>query len=74
MCQTKDAPIKDWVRLAVARARATGDPATFWLDASRAHDASLIAKVEKYLPEFDTTVRRPHLAAIKYLSRPASQH
>jgi isocitrate dehydrogenase len=53
MCQTKDAPIKDWVRLAVARARATGDPATFWLDASRAHDASLIAKVEKYLPEFD---------------------
>ena len=54
MCQTKDSPIKDWVRLAVARARATGDPATFWLDASRAHDASLIAKVEKYLPEFDT--------------------
>ena len=57
MCQTKDAPIKDWVRLAVARARATGDPTTFWLDASRAHDASLIAKVEKYMPEYDTKVR-----------------
>jgi isocitrate dehydrogenase len=55
MCQTKDEPIKDWVRLAVSRARATGDPATFWLDADRAHDASLIAKVNKYMPEFDTT-------------------
>ncbi|WP_316743908.1 NADP-dependent isocitrate dehydrogenase [Streptomyces sp. MK7] len=53
-CQTKDAPIKDWVKLAVTRARATGDPAVFWLDESRAHDANLIAKVEQYLPEHDT--------------------
>lgn len=53
-CQTKDAPIKDWVKLAVTRARATGDPAVFWLDATRAHDAQLIAKVERYLPEFGT--------------------
>jgi len=54
MCQTKDVPIRDWVKLAVTRARATGDPAVFWLDADRAHDANLIAKVEKYLPEHDT--------------------
>ncbi|WP_431954810.1 NADP-dependent isocitrate dehydrogenase [Actinacidiphila sp. bgisy167] len=53
-CQTKDAPIRDWVKLAVSRARATGDPAVFWLDAERAHDANLIAKVEQYLPEHDT--------------------
>ncbi|WP_432125034.1 NADP-dependent isocitrate dehydrogenase [Streptomyces sp. C10-9-1] len=53
-CQTKDAPIRDWVKLAVTRARATGDPAVFWLDAERAHDARLIAKVEQYLPEHDT--------------------
>ncbi|MEU7577660.1 NADP-dependent isocitrate dehydrogenase [Streptomyces sp. NPDC041068] len=53
-CQTKDAPIKDWVKLAVSRARATGDPAVFWLDETRAHDANLIAKVKAYLPEFDT--------------------
>ncbi|MEU2560643.1 NADP-dependent isocitrate dehydrogenase [Streptomyces longispororuber] len=53
-CQTKDAPIKDWVKLAVTRARATGDPAVFWLDETRAHDANLIAKVKAYLPEFDT--------------------
>ena len=54
MCQTKDAPIKDWVGLAVRRARATGDPAVFWLDENRAHDRELIKKVEAYLPEFDT--------------------
>ncbi|MGW3407412.1 NADP-dependent isocitrate dehydrogenase, partial [Streptomyces zhihengii] len=54
MCQTKDAPIKDWVKLAVTRARATGDPAVFWLDETRAHDAQLIAKVNAYLPEHDT--------------------
>ncbi|MGW2332099.1 NADP-dependent isocitrate dehydrogenase [Streptomyces sp. NPDC001700] len=54
MCQTKDAPIKDWVKLAVTRARATGDPAVFWLDEGRAHDANLIAKVKQYLPEHDT--------------------
>ncbi|WP_414167393.1 NADP-dependent isocitrate dehydrogenase [Streptoverticillium reticulum] len=53
-CQAKDAPIKDWVKLAVTRARATGSPAVFWLDATRAHDANLIAKVEQYLAEHDT--------------------
>ncbi|HWD25313.1 MAG TPA: NADP-dependent isocitrate dehydrogenase, partial [Acidimicrobiales bacterium] len=53
MCQTKDIPIRDWVKLAVSRARATGDPAVFWLDADRAHDANVIAKVEAYLPEHD---------------------
>lgn len=53
-CQTKDVPIQDWVKLAVTRARATGDPAIFWLDADRAHDANLIAKIERYLPEHDT--------------------
>ncbi|RYU12733.1 NADP-dependent isocitrate dehydrogenase [Nocardioides iriomotensis] len=53
-CQTKDAPIRDWVKLAVTRARASGTPAVFWLDESRAHDANLIAKVEQYLPEHDT--------------------
>ncbi|MBP0460444.1 NADP-dependent isocitrate dehydrogenase [Streptomyces montanisoli] len=54
MCQTKDVPVRDWVKLAVTRARATGDPAVFWLDESRAHDRNLIAKVEAYLPEHDT--------------------
>nr|WP_145487328.1 MULTISPECIES: NADP-dependent isocitrate dehydrogenase [Streptomyces] len=53
-CQTKDDPIRDWVKLAVTRARATGDPAVFWLDENRAHDAQLIAKVKEYLPEHDT--------------------
>ncbi len=53
-CQTKDVPIQDWVKLAVTRARATGDPAIFWLDADRAHDANLIAKVERYLGDHDT--------------------
>jgi isocitrate dehydrogenase len=55
MCQTKDLPIQDWVKLAVNRARATGFPAIFWLDANRAHDANLIAKVQQYLPQHDTT-------------------
>jgi isocitrate dehydrogenase len=54
-CQTKDAPVQDWVKLAVNRARATGDPAVFWLDQNRAHDAQLIAKVETYLKDHDTT-------------------
>jgi isocitrate dehydrogenase len=54
MCQTKDVPIQDWVKLAVTRARATGSPAVFWLDEDRAHDANLIAKVKQYLPEHDT--------------------
>ncbi|MET9257688.1 NADP-dependent isocitrate dehydrogenase [Streptomyces sp. NPDC003717] len=53
-CQTKDAPVRDWVKLAVTRARATGDPAVFWLDEGRAHDANLIAKVNEYLAEHDT--------------------
>ncbi|MHA7143962.1 NADP-dependent isocitrate dehydrogenase [Arthrobacter sp. TmT3-37] len=53
-CQTKDAPILDWVKLAVTRARASATPAVFWLDESRAHDANLIAKVQAYLAEHDT--------------------
>ena len=53
MCQTKDAPIQDWVKLAVNRARLTGTPAVFWLDPHRAHDAQIIAKVELYLPQHD---------------------
>ena len=53
-CQTKDESIRDWVKLAVTRARATGSPAVFWLDETRAHDANLIAKVNEYLPEHDT--------------------
>ena len=54
-CQTKDAPIQDWVKLAVNRARASKTPAVFWLDKNRAHDAQIIAKVEKYLKDHDTT-------------------
>ena len=54
MCQVKDAPIQDWVKLAVNRARATGVPAVFWLDKNRAHDAELIKKVNQYLPKHDT--------------------
>ena len=54
MCQVKDAPIQDWVKLAVNRARATGVPAVFWLDKNRAHDAVLIKKVNQYLPNHDT--------------------
>ena len=55
MCQVKDAPIKDWVKLAVNRAKATGAPAVFWLDKTRAHDAQLLTKVERYLKDHDTT-------------------
>ena len=55
MCQTKDAPIRDWVKLAVNRARLTGNMAIFWLDPARAHDVNLIAKVRQYLQDFDTT-------------------
>lgn len=54
MCQAKDLPIQDWVKLAVTRARATGNPAVFWLDEDRAHDAKLIEKVKTYLAEHDT--------------------
>jgi isocitrate dehydrogenase len=53
LCQTKDAPIRDWVKLAVERARATGAPAVFWLDEGRAHDANLIKKIAAYLPDHD---------------------
>jgi isocitrate dehydrogenase len=55
MCQTKDAPVQDWVKLAVNRARATSTPAVFWLDAARAHDAQIIRKVEQYLKDHDTS-------------------
>ena len=55
MCQVKDAPIQDWVKLAVNRARATSTPAVFWLDENRAHDAQLIKKVNQYLPDHDTS-------------------
>ncbi len=55
MCQAKDAPIQDWVKLAVSRSRLSATPAVFWLDANRAHDAQIIKKVETYLKNFDTT-------------------
>jgi len=61
MCQVKDAPIQDWVKLAVTRARATGTPAVFWLDEKRAHDAQLIAKVNTYLPQHDTEGLEIHI-------------
>jgi len=54
MCQTKDEPIRDWVRLAVSRAAATGSKTIFWLDENRGHDANLIGKVNEYLKEHDT--------------------
>jgi isocitrate dehydrogenase len=55
MCQVKDAPIQDWIKLAVSRARATNDPTVFWLDEDRAHDAEIIKKVEMYLPNYNTS-------------------
>ncbi|HWL02608.1 MAG TPA: NADP-dependent isocitrate dehydrogenase, partial [Microbacteriaceae bacterium] len=72
--QTKDIPVRDWVKLAVTRARASGDPAIFWLDESRAHDASIIEKVRAYLPEHDTTgleieILSPELATAYSLER-----
>ncbi|QYJ95305.1 NADP-dependent isocitrate dehydrogenase [Shewanella spartinae] len=63
MCQVKDAPIRDWVKLAVNRARLSSTPAVFWLDENRAHDAQLIAKVEQYLPEHDTDGLEIHIMA-----------
>ncbi len=60
-CQTKDAPIRDWVKLAVNRARATGNPAVFWLDETRAHDSQLIAKVNTYLADHDTKGLEIHI-------------
>jgi len=73
-CQTKDAPIRDWVKLAVTRARASATPAIFWLDESRAHDATLIAKVRTYLADHDTAgldiqVLSPELACAFSLER-----
>lgn len=62
-CQAKDAPIRDWVKLAVARARATGSPAVFWLDEDRAHDAEIIKKVGQYLGEQDTDGLELHIMA-----------
>ncbi|PID94441.1 MAG: isocitrate dehydrogenase (NADP(+)) [Bacteroidetes bacterium] len=61
MCQAKDLPIQDWVKLAVTRAKATQTPAVFWLDKNRAHDAELIKKVEKYLPLHDTEGLEIHI-------------
>jgi isocitrate dehydrogenase len=61
MCQVKDAPIQDWVKLAVTRARASSTPAVFWLDENRAHDAELIKKVNQYLPEHDTAGLEIHI-------------
>jgi isocitrate dehydrogenase len=70
MCEAKDAPIQDWVKLGVRRARLTGTPAVFWLDAKRAHDAQVITKVEKYLKDQDTSgldIRiLPPVEAIKF--------
>jgi isocitrate dehydrogenase len=73
-CQTKDIPVRDWVKLAVTRARASETPAIFWLDESRAHDAELIKKVQAYLPEHDTDgleiqVLSPQLATEYSLER-----
>ena len=61
MCQTKDAPIQDWVKLAVSRARLSATPAVFWLDKARAHDAQLIQKVNTYLPQHDTKGLEIHI-------------
>ena len=61
MCQVKDAPIRDWVKLGVSRARATGVPAVFWLDSARAHDRELIQKVETYLGDHDTNGLEIHI-------------
>ncbi len=60
-CQTKDAPVRDWVKLAVNRARASNTPAVFWLDKARAHDAQLLAKVETYLKDHDTSGLEIHI-------------
>jgi len=63
MCQTKDAPIQDWVKLAVSRAKATGSPAVFWLDQNRAHDAQIIEKANRYLGDHDTEGLEIHIMA-----------
>jgi isocitrate dehydrogenase len=74
MCQTKDAPIQDWVKLAVSRARATGMPAVFWLDTKRAHDHQIIEKVNKYLPDHDTNGLEIHIMAPAEATRFTLEH
>ncbi len=74
MSQTKDAPIRDWVKLAVSRARATGWPAVFWLDTNRAHDHELIEKVNKYLPEHDITGLEIHVMSPAEATRFTLRH
>ena len=74
MCQTKDAPIQDWVKLAVSRARATGVPAVFWLDTERAHDHQIIAKVTDYLTHHDTTGLEIHIMAPAEATRFTLRH
>lgn len=69
MCQVKDLPIQDWVKLAVTRARATGTPAVFWLDEKRAHDAELIKKVNVYLKDHDTSGLEIHIMSVKDATR-----
>ncbi len=63
MCQVKDEPVKDWIKLAVNRAKATGAPAVFWLDENRAHDAQIIKKVNTYLADYDTSGLEIHIMA-----------
>ncbi|MCE9789385.1 NADP-dependent isocitrate dehydrogenase [Shewanella chilikensis] len=69
MCQVKDAPIRDWVKLAVRRARLSNTPAVFWLDENRAHDAQVIAKVKSYLPEHDTDGLELHIMSPEKAAR-----
>lgn len=74
MCQVKDAPIQDWVKLAVNRARATGTPAVFWLDTNRAHDHQLIEKVNKYLLDYDLTGLEIHIMSPEEATRFTLRH
>ena len=69
MCQVKDLPIQDWVKLAVNRARASNTPAVFWLDAKRAHDAQVIAKVQRYLKDHDTSGLEIHIMSPEEATR-----
>lgn len=69
MCQVKDLPVQDWVKLAVSRARATGAPAVFWLDENRPHDAQLITKVNAYLPSHDTSGLEIHILSPEKATR-----
>ena len=65
MCQVKDAPIQDWVKLAVSRANATKTPAVFWLDSNRSHDRQIIQKVNLYLKELNTKDLEIHILSPK---------